>query len=471
MKKSKLIKDFFLSYWDKLSFIGLKNFKHEDALENYREIILMNRLLIITVLIMVLYIPIEIVFNSFELVPYILLGLAVFAITLLFNYKKWFVFSKFYFFFACIISILPMMYVVPSGSGNEFLLLPIAIIPALLFKDKWLGLLLFIVVVVIFFVVINTRDLIDPIVDVTEQQVQFFRNIYLATSFSLVFIVAFYFRTIVNNLEKINKQKNVQLKVFNDEITASINYAKRIQQAILPSKKHLKENLPQSFVFYKPKAIVAGDFYWMPQVSENNDLSDVVLFAAADCTGHGVPGAMVSVVCNNALNQAVKEYGIVQPGLILDKTRELVIDAFSESNESVKDGMDIALISLNKKTLELQYAGANNPIWIKRKGVVEIEIVKANKQPIGSFDNLLPFTNHRIQLNKGDCFYIFSDGYADQFGGGKGKKMKYKPFKSLLNANSHKRMEEQYLTLETHFNVWKGDLEQVDDVCVIGVRV
>ena len=434
----------------------------------------MNRLLTVTIIIVMFYIPIEIIFNSFELVPYILIGLFVFSITLFFNHKKWFVFSKFYFFFSCLISIIPMMYVVPSGSGNEFLLLPVAILPALLFKDKWLGFILFLFVVILFFVVVNTRDLVDPIVNVTMEQILFFRVIYLATSFSLVFIVAFYFRTILNNLEKINKSKNEELKISNEEITASINYAKRIQQAILPSDLLIANNLPGSFVYYQPKAIVAGDFYWMHILPEPNGWDangDVVLFAAADCTGHGVPGAMVSVVCNNALNQSVKEFGITQPSLILDKTKELVIEAFAESTEMVKDGMDIALVAFNKKTLELQYAGANNPLWVIRSKSEDVEVIKADKQPIGNCDHPSPYTNHIVQLAQGDSVYLFSDGYADQFGGEKGKKFKYKPFKDLLLSISNQDMLEQKGSLSTHFNAWKGKLEQVDDVCIIGLKI
>lgn len=462
------------NFWNKISFIGLRSLNPIEALEQFREIVLINRLLVVTVIVMLVYIPIEIIFNSFELVPYIILGLLVFGVTLLFNHKKWFIFSKFYFFFSCIISILPMMYVVPSASGNEFLLVPIAIIPAILFKDKWVGFFLFLFVVILFFVVINTRDLIDPIVDVTEQQIMFFRNIYLGTCFGLVFIVAFYFRTIVNNLELITTKKNELLKISNEEITASISYAKRIQKAILPSDELILSNLAQSFVFYKPKAIVAGDFYWMHILPEPNGWNingDMVLFAAADCTGHGVPGAMVSVVCNNALNQSVKEFGISEPALILDKTRELVIEAFAEGTEIVKDGMDIALVLYNKKTLELQFAGANNPLWIVRKDATEIEEFKANKQPIGNFDKITSFTNHTIQLQKGDTFYLFSDGFADQFGGSKGKKLKYKPFKSLLLSIVNQEMSNQREALYLFFDDWKGELEQVDDVCVIGVRI
>ena len=246
----------------------------------------------------------------------------------------------------------------------------------------------------------------------------------------------------------------------NKEITDSIQYAKRIQNAILPRIKVVKECIKESFILYKPKDIVAGDFYWLEQKN------GYVLFAVADCTGHGVPGAMVSVVCNNALNRAVREYGITDPGKILDKAREIVVQEFEKSDEDVKDGMDIALCSLKEN--QLQYAGAHNPLWLIRNGNL-IE-TKADKQPIGKFSNAISFTTHNIQLQKGDNIYIFSDGYADQFGGDKGKKFKTKALKELIIKIHDKPMEEQRFDLENVFENWKKDLHQLDDVCIIGVK-
>jgi serine phosphatase RsbU (regulator of sigma subunit)/tetratricopeptide (TPR) repeat protein len=251
------------------------------------------------------------------------------------------------------------------------------------------------------------------------------------------------------------------LEEKNTEITDSIQYAKRIQNAILPPAKIVKEHLKESFILYKPKDVVAGDFYWM----ENKN--GKVLFAAADCTGHGVPGAMVSVVCNNALNRSVREYGLTDPGKILDKTREIVIQEFDKSEEEVKDGMDIALCSI--EGFKLQYAGAHNPLWIIRNG--KILETKANKQPIGQFDNQEDYTTHNFDLEPGDSLYIFSDGYVDQFGGEKGKKFKTNSFRELLLSIQNKCMEEQKSIIDNSFETWKGNLEQIDDVCIIGVRV
>lgn len=279
----------------------------------------------------------------------------------------------------------------------------------------------------------------------------------------LVIFLVFVF----NRLKITRKQKNIietqheQLEESHQEIKDSIAYAKRIQTAILPSNNRVKEILPNSFVLYLPKDVVAGDFYWMEAI-ENS-----VIFAAADCTGHGVPGAIVSVICNNALNRAVREFELTDPGKILDKTRELVIAEFEKSEEEVKDGMDIALCSITGN--KLTYAGANNPLWIKKKNGEFVEI-KGDKQPIGKYDQASPFTAHSLTLEKGDIIYIFSDGYADQFGGEKGKKLKSKGLRSILDELSGNAMTEQKLKLEAAFNTWKGDLEQLDDVCVIGIE-
>jgi serine phosphatase RsbU (regulator of sigma subunit)/Tfp pilus assembly protein PilF len=304
-----------------------------------------------------------------------------------------------------------------------------------------------------------------------EKQQQ--RIITFATAGGLILVVVFLF-FVFNRLRITRKQKTIiedqkaeveiahdQLEEKNTEILDSINYAKRIQSAILPPDKVVKEYLKESFILYKPKDIVAGDFYWMEHVDNK------VLFAAADCTGHGVPGALVSVVCNGALNRSVREHGLTDPGQILGKTREMVIQEFEKSDEEVKDGMDIALCSLEGNTL--LYAGAHNPLWIIRKG--EVLETKANKQPIGQFDNPLPYTTHTFELQDGDTIYIFSDGYVDQFGGEKGKKLKAANMRKLLLSIQDKNMEEQRVLIDEAFESWRGDIEQVDDVCMIGVRV
>lgn len=275
-----------------------------------------------------------------------------------------------------------------------------------------------------------------------------------------------------------------QLEEKSKEITDSITYAKRIQDAYLPEKDLLTQIFPQAFLLFKPKDIVSGDFYWYNQLSIPTPSR---IFAAADCTGHGVPGAIMSVICSNALNEVVNNKQIHQPDLILNEVRNMVTASFKKQGESTqKDGMDIALVRLldtNGKTT-LQFAGANNPLWIVRKGEPStpsnniiststhhlIEI-KADKQPIGNYEKMNPFTLHQLDLQSGDTIYSFSDGYADQFGGSFGKKMKYKPLKDLILSIQDKDMSEQKTILYNAYNDWKRNFEQIDDVCMIGVRV
>lgn len=281
------------------------------------------------------------------------------------------------------------------------------------------------------------------------------------------------------------EEQKVQLEVRNKEVEDSIKYAKRIQNAILPRDSKMQSMFPEHFVLYKPKDIIAGDFYWVHE----NEKEEKILLAAADCTGHGVPGAMVSVVCNNGLNRSVREFELSNPADILNKTRELVIEEFEKSKDDVKDGMDIALISIEKPIMLnrqeqkksgiipegsgsiLSYAGAHNPLWLIRSGQNQIEEVKADKQPIGRYHDSKPFTSHEVNVNKGDTIYVFSDGYADQFGGEKGKKLKAANLKKLLIEISAEPLQKQKELLEDAFKTWKGDLEQLDDVCLIGVRV
>lgn len=261
------------------------------------------------------------------------------------------------------------------------------------------------------------------------------------------------------------KQAKVLVEEKNKEILDSINYAKRLQEAILPSHKLLDKYFAEHFILYLPKDIVAGDFYWL------ETRGDYLFFTVADCTGHGVPGALVSVVCSNALNHAIGEFNLSDPGKILDKVRELVLSTFESKDTEVKDGMDISLCVLSLSTLKLQWAGANNPLWYRKAGEEEIQEIRADKQPVGRYAAEKPFTTHELQLQKGDVLYLYTDGYPDQFGGDKGKKLKALYMKKLLMAARSKPMREQGKYMYDAFEKWKGNLEQIDDVCVAGFKI
>ena len=265
----------------------------------------------------------------------------------------------------------------------------------------------------------------------------------------------------------ITKQKDAEdlISQKNKDITDSINYAKRLQNAILPSLDYVNKLLPNSFIYFHPKSIVSGDFYWVESFDHK------VFFAVADCTGHGVPGAMVSVICSNVLSKALLEEKITQPEKILNRARELVVERFAKSGDDIHDGMDISLCCYNEKSGLLEWSGANNPLWIIRNNNMLLEELVPDKQPIGMYSNKRLFTNHKIKLNKGDQIFLFSDGFADQFGGKSSKKYKSANFKKFLLSIFEKPMDQQKKLLSKEFDSWKGDLEQIDDVCVMGVRI
>jgi len=274
-------------------------------------------------------------------------------------------------------------------------------------------------------------------------------------------------------VETINKEVVAQKAIIehkNEEITDSIKYAKNIQEALLPSLKDIYTAYPDSFILYMPKDIVSGDFYWFAR--KNN----MKYLAAVDCTGHGVPGAFMSIVGNTLLNEIVNEKNITEPGDILLELHKGVKEALNQNNQSFerRDGMDIALIALEENSGTMHFSGANRPLWIFRKNNPEVaEIIKPNKFPIGGLEmeEQRVYENHTLSVEPGDCVYIFSDGYADQFGGPKGKKFMLANLQRLLAAITTLPIADQKQQLDKAFADWKQDGEQVDDVLVIGLRV
>jgi sigma-B regulation protein RsbU (phosphoserine phosphatase) len=270
-------------------------------------------------------------------------------------------------------------------------------------------------------------------------------------------------------LQESNRQleiTNAIIEEKNKSITDSINYAQKIQSAILPDERSFIEFLPDSFILYKPKDILSGDFYWL------NQKEDCVLFAAADCTGHGVPGALMSMLGCTFLNEIVNEKQVLNPADVLFELRERIIAILKQNQDKAerKDGMDIALCKIDLQGKRLFYSGAFNPLWVVRKGAL-IEF-KANKFPIGTFvGEKLRFTAHDYQLEEGDCIYLFTDGYADQFGGPSNKKFNYKRMSQLLLDVNGLSMQQQKTKLEQAMEAWQKQLEQVDDMLVMGIRI
>jgi serine phosphatase RsbU (regulator of sigma subunit) len=269
----------------------------------------------------------------------------------------------------------------------------------------------------------------------------------------------------------IEKQKRI-VEEHNKDITDSINYAKRIQTALLASNTLLKKNLPEYFVLYKPKDIVSGDFYWATEATDDNGNKQFIL-CAGDCTGHGVPGAFMSLLNISKLNETINEKKIIRPDLILNNVRDEIIKALNPENatEVCNDGMDCILIAFEfNEQIKLYYAAANNSLYFIRNGVLTVGY--ADKIPVGkSSKDKDTFSLHTIELQKGDMVYALTDGYADQFGGEHGKKFKYRQLEELLLSCNEKPLATQKEILNKAIEHWKGDNEQIDDILIIGIRV
>ncbi len=287
-------------------------------------------------------------------------------------------------------------------------------------------------------------------------EIPFAMGIFLLNLFTvLITIIAlvYFFKSQLNESRAVVFEKN-------KEMTDSINYAKKIQTSLLAHADFLTVNLPEHFVLFKPKDIVSGDFYWATKTK------DYFYLAVCDSTGHGVPGAFMSLLNISFLNEAINEKNILEPNLILNHVRQRLI----ENMNGAQDGMDAILlrIPLNSPVSKIEYAAANNsPILIRNNEIIELP---KNKMPVGKGENELSFTSHTVELQKGDNLYLYTDGFADQFGGPKGKKFKYKALNNFLNEICNSSLGEQHLSLDNKFTAWKGDLEQVDDVCIIGIK-
>ncbi|MBT3209320.1 MAG: response regulator [Bacteroidetes bacterium] len=260
------------------------------------------------------------------------------------------------------------------------------------------------------------------------------------------------------------KAKN-ELAIQNQQITASIRYAHTLQSAFLPNNKKIEKYFDNYFILNKPKDIVSGDFYWLSHKNNNT------YFSVSDCTGHGVPGALMSVLGITSLNEIINQYNDLSAAEILTHLRKIVISSLDQTNENnqTKDGIDMVVCKYNHETKVLQFAGANNPLYIIRND--ELIVTKGDKMPVGIHANdKVDFTNNDFQMQKNDVIYMFSDGYVDQFGGEYNKKFKSKPFKNLLLEIHQKPMNQQKQILGQNIIDWMGNYEQIDDILVMGVK-
>ncbi len=389
-----------------------------------------------------------------------------------------------------------------DGMGVKIIILGTIIIPFVVFRAK--ERLFTISILIVMLILIYSFNYIDSIIDITVTDKNFdtpeFRILSIFTAFSMIALNFFLYQSELarrnkqleeksNTIKEQNeellaseeelKQQNEELITLNehikkqrdkieeahDYITGSINYAKRIQQAMLPAKSTFEKNFSDFFILFKPRDIVSGDFYWAEQF-ENK-----IIYAVADCTGHGVPGAMVSMLGISLLNKIVTQNIDLKASEVLDKLRtelKRILKQTSGERDERKDGMDIALCLMDTNTRKMQFAGAYNSLLIFReKKLIEL---KANKQPIGIYPREKKFTNHEFQLQKNDIIYSFSDGFADQFNPA-GEKYKIRFFKQFLSQITEYDLSVQKQNLENEYEKWRGKAPQLDDITIIGIKI
>ena len=449
-----------LELWNKISFAGRDKLADPNDL---RPLTLMNQVAAIAVLNLLAFIGVAFWFGLPHVAVYVSIGIVCCSAAIWLNSRGFFPVARIGFLLVSVAFVCMILLISGKDAGSQVTFILIGVLHLVLFRSTRRALHVFAGVLVAFGLASYLVETQMKPLFVIEELNRFSFYLTITSNMILVFCVMLYFKRVNRTHEETIMQQNAEITQKNKDITDSITYARRIQRAIFPPEAAVKKLLPESFVLYRPKDIVAGDFYWAESAGGK------IFFAVADCTGHGIPGALLSMLCGNALSKAVKELDIHEPAKILDKAAQLLEEQFARSEEDVNDGMDIALCRFDPGKKMLQFAGANNTLCFIRNG--EAHELPADKQPVGRHEGRRPFTNQTLELREGDCVYLFSDGFADQFGGPKGKKFKHSRFRQTLLDIHALPMEKQKRQLEEIFEAWKGELEQVDDVCVAGLRV
>ncbi|MBK7128885.1 MAG: serine/threonine-protein phosphatase [Crocinitomicaceae bacterium] len=480
-----------MSLWRNISNLGIKS---ESDPSTIRRSQMTNRMIFIAICMGFSYIPMYISIGSFEPLFQNILLTSLTATLFFFSARGKHEVAAFLLCLLILTHILTVSILIQGGTGRYYLI-EVSVLGFTMIRSVRTSFILFMLCLIAFFIAESAHYFIEPLFvrNNDENVIVYAFNIVLIFFGGLYLIYHlkrtndYFAKNLIEQKDRIELQ-HAQLEETHREIKDSIVYAKRIQSAILPPVEKLSVFFKDHFVLYIPKDIVAGDFYWIQEsqdyhrlaTAESESGSYKIFIAVADCTGHGVPGAMMSVMCSNSLNRAVKEFQIHAPGQILDKTRDLLVDMLHESGQTIHDGMDAALVSVefdkHHKLKAIEFAGAQNPLWLVRHG--ELIEMPGDKQPVGHFEKAVSYQTHRIDVQKGDMIYLFTDGLADQFGSenhtekdAKIKKFGIKKLRRLLSMISELSPHEQKKAIQNSFQAWKGNIDQLDDVCILGFRV
>ena len=462
-------------FWYKLNNNGITD---DLDLSEKRRIRLLNITTFFILAINLFFLLLHLSMKMYEPIIIVLIAISTLFIILYLIKKHYFLTAKLLSFIFILGNVFSTFLFAGANTGNLLYLIPLMLYPTVIFRKKITIYICSSIVIIVYFILKLWSYNYTPYLLMEGNESEIYYSVSILMIMIISFLIIWYFKRenieyeqiIINNnlrLTEANKKVENQKIILQDKnkaITDSINYASRIQNAILPSKDIINSVFPDSFILYIPKDIVAGDFYWTIKTNTH------FYFAVADCTGHGVPGAMLSVLCHNALNKTITVNKLNQTNDILDNTKSIIVETFYATNKDIYDGMDICLCSYNFESKIIQFSGANNNL-LKISTNKEIFEYRGDRQSIGLSDINKGFSVNNIETSPGDCFYLYSDGYIDQFGGEKGKKMKLSKFKDILLSNYTKEMDLQKNEIKKSFESWKGNSEQIDDVCVMGIKI
>ncbi len=456
-----------------LTYISNLGLKESDSPDFSRKIQLVNQTCLLGTIMAFIFIFGLLIAKNYYYLPIQCSTTVLVSLFYFFNKKRLYMLSMYWVNFFLLLDVFYASIELPN-SGTEYLLIPIGFVLFLVADNKKLSIAYCIITFIVCCVSHFIQKTYVPHFITPDFVIQLSYVIVMSSVFTSCAIIIIRFRLNNFQYETIIHEQKLIVETKNKDITDSINYAKRIQQAQLPKKEEINSLFPQSFVLFKPKDIVSGDFYFFHKTSPNVEMGgeQLAFIACADCTGHGVPGAFVSIIGSEKLNDAVLQSSNPSEILqLLNKGMKVSLHQ-SYSDESTRDGMDIAFCAINLENQIIKYAGANRPIWIIRKGETEIQEIKGTNKAIGGHtDNDQRFATHELKLKQGDRFYIFSDGYADTFDSTNTKKLTTKKFKEILLQIQNIAMLEQEKQLETFIKDWKGKEEQTDDILIIGVEL
>lgn len=450
------------NFWEKIGNIGSHP---SDTEEELKQIRLINHLTFLVFIVNLGYVPLMMTIGFITQAWIMLVVSLVFPVGYIFSSLRYFRAAA-VLLFLLVMGNVSFTAVVCGDIAGEYLLLPVGIVGFIAMKSMRESLVLYIVNLLCFVAVLVLKQQVEPWYEVPEENRTFLYYTDLVMTFVASAMAMVNFKSVLGRYERTTLTQRKQIEVRNKEILDSIQYAKRIQYTLLANREILERHLPEHFILFRPKDVVSGDFYWAASVE------DRFYLAICDSTGHGVPGAFMSLLNISFLNEAVNERRIREPDAILNYVRVRLKEALKGENteESRKDGMDGVLLCFSEGKKELSFACAQSPMILIRKGAVTR--FPADRMPVGTSPlDTVPFTRQSMTPQAGDMIYLFTDGYADQFGGEKGKKYRVKNLLERLTHLTDKPMEEQRRLLEEDIERWRGDLDQVDDICVAGIRL